>query len=869
MAKRIIKPNVVSGGVAIPLGNNFYYMKGRKHKNGGIDIGSNPKTGIEVEDGEVMQMMQNGAKVFSSMPFLRGSSPANKVLAGENPDNVFRQQELYKNRNNINDDGTKKKAAGGQIPPYNTNNKSNMYSRMKDSNRKTIKDWKTGKVATHKLSYATVDDKTIVYPNIQEINGELYDFTDPKNNRGKWDSLRRAIDTGDTLQFNNEADADKFVNNYKKKFKGFDKYAGGGQIPPWKKQQNNTQPYSPTLNLNENQLYELQKGVLGENKANLKKTINDTKIIDKNKPARKITDNQYNSRKNIIKDYNDQHEKEAYRSKKDMPFDYKVDNRDKKQVKWIADWYNGRRKQIYNNLYNYAQGYLDDVYMYRYNKNNNNFTREKDYFNRFMNKKNAIDKEYDRLLNNMSSANIDNSLLDDASYDVLGGYEPPFKAHKKNKYYGHTVGYRPDATKDVIVHERTHAANPNAQINAVNTIKSIDNKDYIKSAKEVYSRLMQYRYKHNLNPKTKIDDSYLNSHRKELYDLDLDFMSDEELKFLFNEVADNNKTNKIKPIAKFGGYKKYAGGGIARRNINKYVPDTKIDNPFRLAMYEVFGNTPMYDKYISKINYPLYKSNNIKQEPVVETPPKTSNKFFNFFKNKDNLSDTIGIGSNILGSTLSYFANRRMLNNMKAPIKHKIPAPVSYQATKLKTNVNINPQLDTLRNSSAIYNNSVDNNTSSSRVALARKQANRLNINNQINALYGNKENQETELINRDRLQQQQTANQNIAQYNDYLTRKTAIDNEYNNQLINFNNTINEKKGENLVSLFNNSNAAIQDILNRREQRNNERNTIAAYLASNPNVNPRLFTRLGIDGVFTDEMIELWDKYQKNKLKTN
>ena len=213
-----------------------------------------------------------------------------------------------------------------------------------------------------------------------------------------------------------------------------------------------------------------------------------------------------------------------------------------------------------------------------------------------------------------------------------------------------------------------------------------------------------------------------------------------------------------------------------------------------------------------------------------------------------------------------------MLNNMKAPIKPKIVAPVSYQATKLKTDVNINPQLDTLRNSSAIYNNSVDNNTSSSRVALARKQANRLNINNQINTLYGNKENQETELINRDRLQQQQTANQNIAQYNDYLTRKAAIDNEYNNQLINFNNTINEKKGENLVSLFNNSNAAIQDILNRREQRNNERNTIAAYLASNPNVNPRLFTRLGIDGVFTPEMIQAWEKEyknNKNKTKTN
>lgn len=427
MAKRIIKPNVVSGGVAIPLGNNFYYMKGRKHKNGGIDIGSNPKTGIEVEDGEVMQMMQNGAKVFSSMPFLRGSSPANRVLAGENPDNVFRQQELYKDRNNINDDGTKKKAVGGQIPPYNTNG---------------------------------------------------------GNYKGSWGNLYPSR---------------YFINSWGNLTSG-DEYKG-----------------------------------------------------------------------------------------------------------------------TWGNLY-------------------------------------------------------------------------------------------PQVSKD--------------------------------------------------------------------------------------------------------------SGYYVRR-------DT------------------------------LYKEDN------------KNNKFSNFFKNKDNLSDTIGIGSNILGSTLSYFANKRMLNNMKKPIKPKISAPVSYQATKLKTNVNINPQLDTLRNSSAIYNNSVDNNTASSRVALARKQANRLNINNQINTLYGNKENQETELINRDRLQQQQTDNQNIAQYNDYLTRKAAIDNEYNNQLINFRNTINEKKGENLVSLFNNSNAAIQDILNRREQRNNERNTIAAYLASNPNVNPRLFTRLGVDGVFTPEMIEAWEEeYKNNKKKT-
>ena len=31
-------PNIVRGGNAIPLGDNFYYIKGRKHSDGGVDI---------------------------------------------------------------------------------------------------------------------------------------------------------------------------------------------------------------------------------------------------------------------------------------------------------------------------------------------------------------------------------------------------------------------------------------------------------------------------------------------------------------------------------------------------------------------------------------------------------------------------------------------------------------------------------------------------------------------------------------------------------------------------------------------------------------------------------------------------------------
>lgn len=113
MKRKVLKPDIIRGGSAIPLGANYYYMKGRKHKDGGIDIGKNPKTGIEVEDEEIMHITPNEVKVFSSVPFLNGESPAQKVLGGENPNYVFKQQENFKDKNNINDDGTKKKAMGG------------------------------------------------------------------------------------------------------------------------------------------------------------------------------------------------------------------------------------------------------------------------------------------------------------------------------------------------------------------------------------------------------------------------------------------------------------------------------------------------------------------------------------------------------------------------------------------------------------------------------------------------------------------------------------------------------------------------------------------------------------------------------------
>lgn len=128
---KVRKPNVVRGGTAVPLGRNYYYMSGRKHETGGIDIGKNPHTGLEVEDGEVMHVTKDEVKVFSAQPFLNGESPAQRVMQGDNPNTVFNAQERFKKRNKLNDDGTKKKRMGGK----NKNHSDSLRSELRAINK--------------------------------------------------------------------------------------------------------------------------------------------------------------------------------------------------------------------------------------------------------------------------------------------------------------------------------------------------------------------------------------------------------------------------------------------------------------------------------------------------------------------------------------------------------------------------------------------------------------------------------------------------------------------------------------------------------------------------------------------------------------
>lgn len=99
----------IKNGKAISIGNDLYYMQGPSHELGGIDVGKN----LEVEGGEVMQINKDNIKVFSAQPILNGISPAEKILGGGNPNKVFNEQEIYKDRNRLNDDGSIKSSSTG------------------------------------------------------------------------------------------------------------------------------------------------------------------------------------------------------------------------------------------------------------------------------------------------------------------------------------------------------------------------------------------------------------------------------------------------------------------------------------------------------------------------------------------------------------------------------------------------------------------------------------------------------------------------------------------------------------------------------------------------------------------------------------
>lgn len=108
------------------------------------------------------------------------------------------------------------------------NNPTNFIKRLEDVNRKTIKDWEDPtKVATHKMSWAQDDQSALIYPNVQEVDNRLVDYTKiPYREEAAIDS---AYDNKDFIRMSEE-EAKWFTENYKNYFPTFNEYKNGGKM---------------------------------------------------------------------------------------------------------------------------------------------------------------------------------------------------------------------------------------------------------------------------------------------------------------------------------------------------------------------------------------------------------------------------------------------------------------------------------------------------------------------------------------------------------------------------------------------------------------------------------------------------------------
>lgn len=732
MSNKRLRPNIVRGGVAIPIPNkkNYYYMKGRKHEQGGIDIGKNPRTGLEVEDGEVMHISPTEVKVFSSVPFLNGESPAEKVMKGNNPNKVFNAQERYKDVNNINDDGTKNNR--------NRKNKSR-YGTKKNSFEK-IREMQSLANNISTLENPIISPDYTPYYDTTEV-GKLINHSENPDSIGfDKDTRRWYAPKGKGL------DKDNFGM-------GVDRYTGGNISDKIKKDSKG------------------REYITEEDERDLRFK----RIKSANQSAKRRIDF-------IRKYYNDE-----------------------------GDITETKEALLTNLIYNRGSGRTARVY---FNTEDKKYVPMQRAILRGTD--DEVRKEINKIYREAGLANRD-SLVNDfykrRNKKRMGGLS-------RSKDYGSKSKPYPNVDKkDFAGKNRSYPIPTKADAVDALRLAGLHGRDDIKT--KVYNKYPE------LRKRAKNGGVYT--------------------------VTSNGKTS-LRMIPSTGERIKFKNGGI--EDIEKTV--TLIPEIYSLGLKDELSNKinqPIvnYHTPVEEIKYDILDTKG-RFNPITGVDLNTKRDY----DNRNNImkkrgynsliSDGIGIASNIVGSIIGYNANKKALKKMKYN-----KAPVNLIPSKLKTSININPQLDTIRDQQQAYERQIDANTASSRVALGRKQLGRLNTIKLLNNIYTNKENTETELINKDRLNQQAVANQNITNYNTWKEKKNA-----------FENAIIEKQSENTIGLINSINAGVQNAIGNFEKRLAAENNIRAIAAANPNVNPIILKALGVRGI-TNDMIESWLRAYGNK----
>lgn len=710
-------PNVVAGGIAQPLGNNFFYMNGRKHSQGGIDIGPSDKTGIEVEDGEVVETNGNELKVYSAQPIINGVSPAKLVMGGANPNKVFKAQEDFKDRNRINDDGTKYKE-GGKI-----------YQAPDEYKRQIA------------------ESGSIIIGGYPTIAGNRnYKFIK---------SLTKASRIGRT--------ATNFINLGRQKI-----YDLANKI-------DNTW-------INQG-IKEVYRTTIGKHGSNLPRTIDyiNKNNINENKKAMGglSRDKDYGSKK---KPYPSVAKKDFAGGHRSYPIPTKADAVDALRLAGL----HGR----------------NDVKAKVYNKYP------------------ELRKKGNTGLVISINGNVKNGLIHSPS--STGGLRDKFAVGgKRINRHGRTWEYDEKIGAYVPITNRTINRTSAYPINKSARGETIIGSDYT---------FRNGRWSKNNNVNTNTNKPNIdNGNRRPQYYAERRLPLFEDGAGITsglvragwshgnNKGVSMNNTN-IPSLSETKSSGKTPRGGRSKSSQSTQSVPTKTPP------------TAVYNRNLPKVEASIPTTLPVSTSTPAKGTTSSDGKGQGRFKNITT-ADWIGLGSNVAGSLASYFASERAINKMRGPGQ-----PTLISANKLKTKYNINPQLDRIREDKFEAYRDIDSNTASSRVSLARKQRVRNAAGQAANELYGNKENIETNLINQDRRNQQSVRQFNAQQYNQYIDRKAAFDND-----------IREAKVTNINNLFSGINAGIQDMISRYENRKALNNTIGAMRASAPNVDDRIMRDAGVD----------------------
>lgn len=704
-------PNIVRGGAAIPIGKkNFYYMQGRKHEQGGIDVGRNPKTGLEVEGEEVMQVTPNEVRVYSSVPFLRGVSPAELVLNGVDANKVFAAQEKYKDNNRINDDGTKYK--------YGGDNRQSTDSINKNTNTFNPNDFAFRSINTLD-KVKSVEFKNGNYANYVEI---------PFN---KMDTIvAKTLGNGNNLELNKyiiRGFANSLTRNPLKFIDGLQKSVNENVMEALIK--------SGTKSKNNIIITDYGKKEFGGNTNNKNKMRKLVSINGNVKNGLIHTPNQdvlaYNKERKPR--FNGRYSKPRLHNLELLVSDLilpkgkvNIEPDVPKRLGWV---------EAHNRLVgaDISQKPLDAK------KDNTNVVHTISETERRTRKfvcggrsKAKVGKEF--RINNDKYNIGDTITYKDKQYVVTDRNEAKPINKKLDNYVDGVTG----AARRVPTYSQLTRNITNGLVNNAPTYKKNGETHYFVEAPKVDydsgTSLADLQNLLNLTPRNGGNQSSSSS-----------------------TGGVNNRTSKsAKPTI---------------QRVNRLAPATNAEIAgIRRGLEPLLQNT-----IVDKLNKTV--DNDLNVMPVQDDVAKT--------RNMDNILLGVNLGSSVLDAVMgNIYANQMhgyTAPNITAPTIENpgeiklneedlkdIPAPILMAAAKLKTRYNANPQLSKIEDDTRRIMGEIGRNTSNSRVALARKQRAALQGQQAKNEVYGRKENIETELINKDKLNQQEVTARNLARYDQY-----------------------------------------------------------------------------------------------------